>query len=244
MRTSSLATAIVIGLCLSLFMAAPVQAGGLQIVDPFDTPINLSTSSATASQYDSPIQGTDPLLGAVSRRVTISQLTGTGTSTAQSSGQDLTFNGVRNAQMVLDYQFTNPLAFYGVEASLQNLGTSAHKIALFIEESAPSGGNETWYLADSDLFPPGPRAIYTFDTNYSGLIYGVMFAYNPLDSLMTALPNTNFPNFGSPFPSNIVIVYGVANLSVPEPASVTLLGIGSIAGMAVYCLCRRKQTTV
>ena len=247
----------------SLLLSAPARAG---VLDMWNTPVNISTSGTAAftptSQfaadiYDISINSPDPVVyGTVSRTATVSQpynspaFSGRPYSEAHTapSGleQHLFFNShddsnMGNGQLAIEYQFgiAGGISASHVSIEVANSGANTINIAMFSQKT----GTTSWLLGDYDPFAGNtPLTEYSFATNTSNNISGLMIVYNPLNALLAgysfvdssgnALLSSSLPFLANE--ASVEVELCCVITSVPEPSSMVLGFIGIGLSVVVY----------
>ena len=262
MRISFVTTAVITAMGVAnLMWPAHASAG---VLDMWTSPVNVTTSNTPAFQptsqfdaniYDAPSLSPDPaVFGIVSRTATVSQPYASpafglpySEALTQSVGteQHLFFKsddniGQGNGQLALEYQFgiTGGIAASNVALEVANSGVLPVTIALFTQKT----GTTSWFLGDYDPFLAGTLlAEYSFSTNTSNNISGMMIVYNPLNSLLAsysfvdsggnAILNTALPFMTNAYEVNVELCCVEI---VPEPSSMVLGFIGLGLSVVVY----------
>jgi hypothetical protein len=248
----------------SLLLSAPAGAG---VLDMWNTPVNISTSGTAAftptSQfaadiYDISINSPDPVVyGTVSRTATVSQpynspaFSGRPYSEAHTAPSGLeqhlffnshdTLTNEGNGQLAIEYQFgiAGGISASHVSIEVANSGANTINIAMFSQKT----GTTSWLLGDYDPFAGNtPLTEYSFPTNTSNNISGLMIVYNPLNALLSgysfvdssgnALLSSSLPFLTNE--ASVEVELCCVITSVPEPSSMVLGFIGIGLSVVVY----------
>jgi hypothetical protein len=129
------------------------------------------------------------------------------------------------------YNYTSPITYtQATPNSVLNSGLPSS----FTFNADNNGGTETY-------FQPKSGATVYYGSSYGDGLIGWNYGSGRVLSLSTLAGQTELgdPNYGRLFSNAVTSVDGIT--AVPEPSTLTLLGIGAV-GMTVHCWRRRKRS--